>query len=113
MTTATKLPEITVEIDRMVTLGELKAIQEWIEETKPQLEEYTAKMMAQASADQAISWHRIFEIEATYFSSGEMPAIRISGMVFDRTSSPPGNMIFAEVFTLENESVASRYVREA
>jgi len=94
MTIAKKLPEVTTEIDHLVTIGELKAIKAWMEKTKPMLEEYAAKMMAQASADQMISWHRVFEIEATYFSSGEMPVIRISGMAFDRTAMPPGNMIF-------------------
>lgn len=113
MTIAKKLPEITTEIDHQVTIGELKAIQAWMEETKPQLDEYVEKMMEQASADQAISWHRIFEIEATYFNDHEMPAIRISGMAFDRTVTPPGNMIFTEVFVLQTESVASRYIREA
>ena len=110
MTTEKKLPEITTEIDHLVTVGELKKVKEWMEETKPLLEEYAKRMMEKASADQAISWHQVFEIEAVYCNSHEMPVIRISGMAFDRTATPPGNLIFARAFVAEEACVISRYI---
>lgn len=110
MTIDKKLPEITTDIDHQVTIGELEAIKEWMEETKPLLKEYAERMMEKAYSEQALSWHRIFEIEAVYCNSGEMPVIRISGMAFDRKTPPPKNLIFAVAFVAEEASVASRYV---
>lgn len=110
MTTEKKLPEITTDIDHQVTIGELEKIKEWMEETKPLLQEYAERMMEKASTEQALSWHRVFEIEAVYCNSREMPVIRISGMAFDRTETPPGNLIFATAFAAEEACVASRYV---
>ena len=110
MTTDKKLPEITTDIDHQVTVGELAKVKAWIEETKPLLKEYAERMMEKASADQSLSWHQVFEIEAVYCNSDEMPVIRISGMAFDRTATPPGNLIFARAFVAEEACVASRYV---
>ena len=110
MTTEIKLPEITTEIDHLVTVGELKKVKEWMEETKPLLKEYAERMMEKASSDQALGWHQVFEIEAVYCNAIEMPVIRISGMAFDRTSTPPGNLIFARAFVVEEDSVSSRYI---
>lgn len=110
MTTEKKLPEITTEIDHLVTVGELNAIKKWIEETKPLLKEHAERMMEKASADQTLSWHQVFEIEAVYCNSSEMPVIRISGMAFDHAATPPANLIFARAFVAEEACVASRYV---
>lgn len=105
-----KLPEITTEIDHLVTVGELNEIKEWMEETKPLLKEYAERMMEKASSAQLISWHQVFEIEAVYCNVGEMPVIRISGMALDRAATPPRNLIFARAFVAEEDCVASRYI---
>ena len=110
MTIEKKLPEITTAIDDQVTIGQLKALKKWMDESKPLLQEYAEQMMEKASADQALTWHQIFEIEAVYCNASEMPVIRISGMAFDRTSTPPGNLIFARAFVVEEDSVSSRYI---
>lgn len=113
MTIANKLPEITTTIDHLVTVGELKAVEAWMEETKPLLDEYAVRMLKKSQTDQKISWYKVFEMEATYCNDNEMPVIYIAGKAFDRTAATSGVTIFIEVWVVDDGCVATRYIREA
>lgn len=107
-----KLPKITTIIDRVVTVGEVPKINEWMKETKPQLSSYAQRLTEKAETDLMIEWIKIFELDAVYSNDYEMPVICISGKAHDRAANSAG-IVYVEAFAADGAcSLEIRYTRD-
>ena len=106
-----RLPKITVKMNDLVTVGNAKIVKSWMKETKPQLEEYARRMLDKVEKEEAISWWDVYELEATYFDSYELPVITIIGSAYD-TSDQRGKMFLEAYASDEGRSAVNRFTRE-
>lgn len=106
----TKLPKITTEISSTATIGEKKAINSWMKDTKPALEEYAKEMLDKVKAELYCNWWNVYEIEATYYNSYEMPVLKIVGRIIEYKTAKNA---FVEVFVDRDPGCITHFFRES
>lgn len=104
-------PKISTKIaSYAVYVSDEKQVKAWIKDSKTKLKDYVELMLMKAERELQIGFMKIYELEATYFNSYEMPVITITAKAIDRMTTKPDGIIFVEVFANEDgTSTLNRY----
>ena len=106
-----KLPAITIDMSPTVIVGFAKSVRTHMRETKPLLKDYVREMLESTEKELNIFWRDIYRIDATYYTSYDMPVLYIVGSAGDKSAN--GGHVYMEVHCKRGgSSVYDRYHKQ-